>query len=109
KRRLFLAAERPPAAVNVGDPHGRLLAEELHGGQPLVTFGIADDADVRPEELELDGAGARFRAAGIPLATRLRARLHVENVLAAVAAARLLGLPEEAVARGVAEVSGVPG
>src|SRR4029079_1067553 len=40
KRRLFVGPERPPAAVNVGDPHGRLLAGELRGAQPLVTFGL---------------------------------------------------------------------
>src|SRR5206468_7502772 len=29
KRRLFVVGERPPAAVNVGDEHGRRLADEL--------------------------------------------------------------------------------
>src|SRR3954463_2146570 len=109
KRRLFVAPERPPAAVNVGDAHGRRLADELRGAQPLVTFGIADDADVRPEELVLDAAGARFRAGGIPLATRLRGRFNVENVLGAVAAARLLGPTAAAGGRGVGELPGVPG
>src|ERR671939_198125 len=66
KRRLFVRDEPPPAAVNVGDEHGRRLAEELRslGHDKLLTFGFADDADVRPEELELDAEGARFRAGG---------------------------------------------
>src|ERR671935_680151 len=86
KRRLFVEGERPPAAVNVGDEHGRRLAEELRapGHETLLTFGFAHDADVRPEQLELDAAGAGFRAAGIELRTRLRGRFNVENVLAAV-------------------------
>jgi UDP-N-acetylmuramoyl-L-alanyl-D-glutamate--2,6-diaminopimelate ligase len=109
KRRLFVGPERPPAALNVGDPHGRLLAEELRGRQPLVTFGLVDDADVRPEDLELDGAGTRFRAAGLALATRLRGRFNVENLLGAVAAARLLDVPDDAIVEGVAAVTGVPG
>ena len=37
KRRLFVEPDvdgnRPPAAVNVGDPHGRRLAEELRGAR----------------------------------------------------------------------------
>lgn len=41
--------------------------------------------------------------------TPLLGRFNVENVLGAVAAARLLGLPDEAVAAGVASVRGVPG
>ena len=108
KRRLF-TAERPPAAVNVGDPYGRRLAEELQGHDRLVTFGFADDAELRPESLELGPRGARFAADGLVLETRLRGRFNVENVLGAVAAARLLGIEDEAIARGVRELRGVPG
>ncbi len=111
KRRLFVEGEPPPAAVNVGDPYGRRLADELRalGRAPVATFAFAGDADVRPEELEVSPRGARFRAAGIELQTALLGRFNVENVLGAVAAARLLGLPDEAIALGVASVRGVPG
>ena len=108
KRRLFTQA-RPPAAVNVGDEHGRRLAEELRGRQPLLTFGFADDAELRPDGLELGPGGARFRAGGIELETRLRGRFNVENILGAVAAARLLGIEDDAIAYGVRELRGVPG
>jgi UDP-N-acetylmuramoyl-L-alanyl-D-glutamate--2,6-diaminopimelate ligase len=106
KRRLFLTEPRPPAAVNVDDPWGRRLAEELDGA---LTFGFAADADLRPEGLELSAGGARFRAAGIDLRTRLRGRFNVENVLGAVAAARLLGIDDDAIAAGVESLRGVPG
>jgi UDP-N-acetylmuramoyl-L-alanyl-D-glutamate--2,6-diaminopimelate ligase len=108
KRRLF-TVERPPAAVNVGDPYGRRLAEELQGHDRLVTFGFADDADLQPEGLDLGPRGARFTAGGLELETRLRGRFNVENVLGAVAAARLLGIEDEAIVRGVKELRGVPG
>jgi UDP-N-acetylmuramoyl-L-alanyl-D-glutamate--2,6-diaminopimelate ligase len=78
------------------------------GERPL-TFGLADDADVRPDELELTAAGARFTADGIALRTRLRGRFNVENVLGAVAAARLLGIDAGSVAAGVEHLAGVPG
>ncbi|TML45964.1 MAG: UDP-N-acetylmuramoyl-L-alanyl-D-glutamate--2,6-diaminopimelate ligase [Actinobacteria bacterium] len=111
KRRLFVEGERPPAAVNVGDSYGRRLAEDLRalGHQPLVTFGTADEADIRAEQLELDGNGARLRAGGIALRTRLRGRFNVENVLAAVAVSRLLGVDNDAIAAGVEALEGVPG
>ena len=108
KRRLFTET-RPPAAVNVGDEHGRLLAEELRGQNALLTFGLTDDADLRADDLELGPRGARFRADGIELETRLRGRFNVENVLGAVAAARLLEIPDDAIAYGVRELRGVPG
>ena len=110
KQRLFLADSAPAAAVNVGDPYGRRLADELRAaGRSPLTFGFADEAELRPERLELDPDGARFRAGGLELRTRLRGRFNVENVLATVAAARLLALPNEAITRGVAAVEGVPG
>jgi UDP-N-acetylmuramoyl-L-alanyl-D-glutamate--2,6-diaminopimelate ligase len=108
KRRLFTEA-RPAAAVNVGDAHGRRLAEELRGRQELLTFGLVEDAELRADELELGPRGARFRAGGIELETRLRGRFNVENVLGAVAAARLLGIDDDAIAYGVRELRGVPG
>jgi len=108
KRRLFTDA-RPPAAVNVGDEHGHRLAEELRGQQPLLTFGLTDDAEIRADDLELGPRGARFRAGGIELETRLRGRFNVENILGALAAARLLGLEDDAIAYGVKELRGVPG
>ena len=114
KRRLFvepdLDGHRPRAVVNVGDDHGWRLAEELRGlGEAPCTFGIDAGADVRPEGLELSAGGSRFVAAGVQVETRLRGRFNVENVLGAVAAARVLDLPAAAVARGVASVTGVPG
>jgi UDP-N-acetylmuramoyl-L-alanyl-D-glutamate--2,6-diaminopimelate ligase len=114
KRRLFTEPDpggrRPPAAVNVGDEHGRRLVEELRAlGQSPLTFGLTEDADVHADGLELTAAGSSFRAAGIPLAPRLRGRFNVENVLGAVAAARLLEIPDEAIVRGVEHVGGVPG
>jgi UDP-N-acetylmuramoyl-L-alanyl-D-glutamate--2,6-diaminopimelate ligase len=111
KRRLFTGVAPPPAAVNIGDAWGRRLAEELADLRraPLITFGFADDAEIRPEELVLDGSGARFRAGGIELESRLRGRFNVENVLGAVAAGILLDVDEEEIAAGVRALEGVPG
>jgi len=110
KRRLFVEGG-PPAAVNVGDEHGRRLVDELRelGHAPLVTFGWSADAYVRPDELELSSSGARLRVSGLDVRTRLLGRFNVENVLGAVAAARLLELPDEAIAGGIGAVDGIPG
>lgn len=92
KRRLFLE-DSPRAAVNVADTYGRRLAEEL---PDALTFGFADDAEIGPEAL-----------AGIDV--KLRGRFNVENALGALAAGRLLGIPDDAIARGIESVRGVPG
>jgi UDP-N-acetylmuramoyl-L-alanyl-D-glutamate--2,6-diaminopimelate ligase len=91
KRRLF----RPeiPAAVNVGDEHGRRLAAEL---PHALTYGFADDAQIGPDALE-----------GVDL--RLRGRFNVENALGALAAAQLLGIDRATAVAGLESVSAVPG
>jgi UDP-N-acetylmuramoyl-L-alanyl-D-glutamate--2,6-diaminopimelate ligase len=95
----------------VGDEHGRRLAAELRalGHDRLITFGFAPDADVRPHDLQLSALGASFDADGVGVRSRLLGRSNVENVLGAVAAARLLGLPQDAVAGGVERVEVIPG
>jgi UDP-N-acetylmuramoyl-L-alanyl-D-glutamate--2,6-diaminopimelate ligase len=92
KRRLFVEGA-PPAAVNVGDAYGRRLAGEL---PHALTFGFADDAAIGPSALD-----------GVDL--KLRGRFNVENALGALAAARLLGIDDAAIARGLESVRGVPG
>ena len=79
--------------MNVGDEYGRRLAAEL---PDALTFGFADDAEIGPR-----------RSTGVDL--KLRGRFNVENALGALAAARLLGIDDDAIARGLESVRGVPG
>ena len=88
KRRLFLVEPRPIAVVNVGDEYGRRLAQEL---PDAITFSAADAS-------ALDG-----------IDLKLRGRFNVENALAALSAARALGIDDDAIRRGLESVRGVPG
>jgi UDP-N-acetylmuramoyl-L-alanyl-D-glutamate--2,6-diaminopimelate ligase len=111
KRRLFAGPLPPPAAVNVGDEWGRRLASDLADlhRAPLITFGLADDAEIRPARLESTASGSRFTAGGIDVETHLRGAFNVENALGAIAAGILLDLDDDDVAAGIAAVTGVPG
>ncbi|HUQ21471.1 MAG TPA: UDP-N-acetylmuramoyl-L-alanyl-D-glutamate--2,6-diaminopimelate ligase [Gaiellaceae bacterium] len=110
KRRYFLDGS-PPAAVNLEDRYGRRLVSELRAGghERLLTFGLTSEADLSPAELDASPAGTRLRLGDLELHTRLPGAFNVENVLAAVAAARLLEVPDEAIAAGVAALENVPG
>jgi UDP-N-acetylmuramoyl-L-alanyl-D-glutamate--2,6-diaminopimelate ligase len=88
KRRLFVTEPRPIAIVNVGDEHGRRLAEELPDAIPF----SADD----PSALD-----------GIEL--KLRGRFNVENALGALHAARALGIDDAAIKHGIESIRVVPG
>jgi len=84
KRALFEQAER--AVVNVGDPWGRRLAQELPNAR---TFTPDDDLG------------------GIDL--KLRGHFNRANALGAIWAARELGVDEPAIRAGVEALAGVPG
>jgi UDP-N-acetylmuramoyl-L-alanyl-D-glutamate--2,6-diaminopimelate ligase len=83
KRGLFAQADR--AVVNIDDEYGRRLAAEL---PDAIRFGLHDslDADLQ-----------------------LRGRFNRENALAAAAAARALGVGEDAIRAGLESVRTVPG
>ncbi len=109
KARLFCAA---PGAINVDDPYGRRLAGIAAG--PVLTYGRAEAADVRPHAVEIGPGGTiglivSTPRGPVPLDVRLRGGFNVSNVLCAVALAELLELPHAAVRAGIAAVDGVPG
>lgn len=106
KRRLFQTGEWP-AALNVDDSYGRRLAAELEPSRRVLTFGRA--GEVRAEDVEHTLDGTRLRVGRLRLRTRLLGAFNVENVLAAVAAARLLDVDDDAIAAGIEALSGVPG
>jgi UDP-N-acetylmuramoyl-L-alanyl-D-glutamate--2,6-diaminopimelate ligase len=109
KRRLFQAGPGV-AVVNVDDPYGRRLAGQLPGA---VTYGIERDAAYRALAVRSGLDGSRFRArmpdGELEVSTPLPGRFNVANVVAALAAARSLGVEPDAAARAVAGAGRVPG
>lgn len=106
KARLFTPELSERAVVNHDSPEGRRLAA---CGLPTVTYGLDDGADLRAEDVRTTREGISFRVGDLEIRSRLRGRFNVENCLAAVAAARELGVEDEAIARGIAAVDAVPG
>jgi UDP-N-acetylmuramoyl-L-alanyl-D-glutamate--2,6-diaminopimelate ligase len=109
KRRLF-EAKPGVSVVNVGDPYGWRLAQEI---DRVVTFAVEQDADYRATDLRCDAGGCHF-VVHTPIGERevalpMSGRFNVANALGALAAAHALGgdldLLVEALERGVS----VPG
>src|SRR5262245_19990144 len=107
KARLFTPELSVRGVVNADTPEGRELASR--GAIPVTTFGVRAVADVRAEDVEVTASGVRFRVGDTRIASRLRGNFNVSNGLAAVAAARRLGIGDDAIARGIAALEGVPG
>jgi UDP-N-acetylmuramoyl-L-alanyl-D-glutamate--2,6-diaminopimelate ligase len=111
KRRLFEMLPRDaPSLLNVDDPRGLALVEA--GGRP-VTYAINRAADLTPGPLSFSLEGLSFEVrtprGTLQIRSALVGRPNVYNILAAVAVATALGLPFDAIERGVRNLRGVPG
>ena len=112
--RQFVERVGPDGCVVLGadDPGARSLADAAMGRDlRVVTFGQSPDADVRVEDLTLDGAGSRFQvvAGGRRLGVvtlRVPGVYNSLNAAAAIAAGLQLGLPFADIARGLADFTG---
>jgi len=93
------------------DPGVRAILPEL--ARPVLTYGIASrEADLRAEAVSWEAGRMRFRAAcagAAPLEVTLNlpGEHNVLNALAAIAVGREAGAPDEAIARALANFSGV--
>jgi UDP-N-acetylmuramoyl-L-alanyl-D-glutamate--2,6-diaminopimelate ligase len=110
KRKLFEVSGGAPSVVNLDDEYGRRLAGEID--RP-VTYAIDHEADYRARDVRFDPAGSLFTCetpdGELEIETRLPGLFNVQNSLAAIAAARVLGVEPEAIRRGLAEADRVPG
>ncbi len=104
KRTLFDLA--PISVLNADDRAGAAFARELPNA---ITYAIDTDADVRATGVVLEGDGSSFRVGDTEVAIALPGRFNVRNALAAFALARVLGIADTTIARGLARTRSVPG
>src|SRR3954471_16131602 len=124
KRLLFSSEGGAPAieleggisVVNLDDPYGRRLAEELTTGEggDCITFSAAGRAaDLSARGVSFDATGSRFLCMSpqgeLDVETPLPGDFNVSNALAALAVAHALGLDLGESARALASAEQVPG
>jgi UDP-N-acetylmuramoyl-L-alanyl-D-glutamate--2,6-diaminopimelate ligase len=124
-KRLLFTAEGGSAAlvveggvsvVNLDDPYGRRLADELAESQPeaLLTYAASgSDADFSARDVSFDASGSAFRcvtpSGEIEVRTPLPGDFNVANALAALAAVHALGLDPRETAPALERADQVPG
>ena len=106
KSRLFTPSHARHAVVNVDDPASRRI---LRAAIPLTTYGIEHDADLRAADIVAKADGTGFEVDGVQIRTSLMGRFNAANALAAVAAARALGVDDDAIVTGIGALHHVPG
>ncbi|OQY66717.1 MAG: UDP-N-acetylmuramoyl-L-alanyl-D-glutamate--2,6-diaminopimelate ligase [Polyangiaceae bacterium UTPRO1] len=114
KARLFTALDASPkprkvAVLNAADASVAGLEPAI--ASPIVTFGTGGDVRAEDVRMTLDGITATLVVGGaeVAIATPLVGSGHLENVLAATAAAHALGTPLATIAGALARFDGVPG
>lgn len=116
KKRLFTEqlSAKGAAVINVDDPYGARLADEISGDTKLITFGGADtDAKWRITNVELSAEGVKFRLEGrstaFDVASNLIGEHNVHNLTGAILAVREFGLKPDEIDRALAVPIQVPG
>ena len=112
--RLLPASSKtnPAAIINIDDPYGKRLVSEIRD-IPVVRFGTDVECDVRPLDVKFttEGIAGAIQTQQGPLQIRslLTGSFNLSNILAAVAVAERLGIPEISIRRGIESVANIPG
>ena len=98
------------AVLCIDDPHVRAILPDI--AKPVVTYGLAEDAQLRATDVANADGRMRFvaRARGataLPIELALAGVHNVQNALAAIAVGREVGVADTAIARALAEFKGV--
>jgi UDP-N-acetylmuramate--alanine ligase len=99
------------AVLCIDDPVVREIVPRVH--KPVLRYGTRPEADLRARRIAVDGLQMRFTVAyrddndWLEVTLSQPGRHNVLNALAAIAVAREVGVPREAIARALREFAGV--
>jgi UDP-N-acetylmuramate--alanine ligase len=98
------------AVLCIDDPHVRAIVPDI--AKPIVTYGLAEDAQLRATDVANAEGRMRFvaRAPGmapLPIELALAGVHNVQNALAAIAVGREVGVADAAIAHALVEFKGV--
>lgn len=101
------------AVVNLDDPFGRRLIQEIPETVRIVRFGMVAHADIRATEIESGEVGTAMRIhwpeGSAKVRTQLIGQFGISNILAAVAAAYAAGVDLNLVLPRLFSFTGTPG
>jgi len=111
KKLFFLNKKKRIAVVNSDDPWGKKLIAEIPIG--VITYGLDPTAIIRAEKYKFSEEGielcVKYPGGTLSLASPLLGKPNLYNILASVATALTLNIPQPAIKEGIASLQGVPG
>jgi UDP-N-acetylmuramoyl-L-alanyl-D-glutamate--2,6-diaminopimelate ligase len=113
KKRLFQMSGLRHAVINADDAYGRQLLQELPASLHTVSYGLANDADVKAAQLLFSPQGMAFDVdtpwGGGTVHSSLLGRFNVSNLLAVLSTLLVLDVPLEKALQRVQHLATVPG
>ncbi len=113
KKLLFTQYTTGTAIINIDDPYGQRLSEELKGIVKVVTFGHCNAANIYIEDRVLTSRGAEFDITHTGNRYRVKSPLpgahNISNLTAAIAAVKTLEIPIEKAIESIDGSFHVPG
>ncbi len=107
KRQLFERARMAVVNLDMEEPEEYLSARRF---EKQLSYGIEHGtADLVATDIEETLSGSTFRVKGIACSLHLPGRYNIENALAALGTAELLGIDLGQAAAALGEIAGVPG
>ena len=105
--------KKPVAVINIDDPYGQRLVDEVNRKVAVVTYGVGVQADFRASNYRMEFGGTSYQldARGKSYLVRvpLIGRFNVANSLAALAGANALGLNLREAVLSLSKTPQVPG
>ena len=99
------------AVLNQDDVHSEIIAKST--SQPIVTYGIEEQADITATNIQYDTKGMRFTLEtpmeSISINTKLIGKFNIYNMLASAATAILKGVPLSIIKTAFEAINGVAG
>lgn len=102
KAKLFTSLYSACGIINRDDVHGQLLLDTMTIDSK--SYGLSDVTQVR-----MDASHIEYECEGVPMRAQLGGQFNVMNSLAAVSAARALGISLAEIADGLSRATAVPG
>ncbi len=113
KKKLFTMTKKANV-INLDDPYGVRLTKALQGSEvPVVTYGLDSVCTLQATNIFMDFKGIRFTATGMGMNHTVHlsipGKFSIYNALAAIAAARTMGMSQEHIVKALEKTSGIPG
>lgn len=99
--------------INIDDPYGRRILEDVTNPIPIITYGIDREADIYATDIVYSNKGVEFtlNTSGdyIPIKLNLLGEFSVYNALAAAACGIVYNLDLSTIKKGLESVTGIKG